>query len=609
MDRKAMLHYTIIKTIIFSNHSKFLKAGFGICLSACLLSSAPAAFSAEFSAHGYYRIRFEYTHDLDLQRPNSGIVPGDPDNDENDRFGTIAFGQQRFRLNPLIKLNDHLSLHGEIDFLDNLLFGQSDVQGLALSNPVTGTIVLPDANGPSGVVGSTGGDALGSGGGNVNVRQVYVDILTAGGKFRIGRQASIWGLGILTNDGGGPEGDFGDIYDRVLYAAGFNLKNGHRINLGIAYDFAFEATQDPSIAGLDSGVDSNWNDVMQGGLFLLYQADDFEIGGFGALRFRDGDDGAATTTATYIDESDVDGDGDTTEGVELPAGVDGDTLVYIIDLYGQVRFARNYRIGIEGVLIGGKIAPGIAIDAVILDDPDQAAFADSNPISDPITLPLEGTQNDVMIFMGALEADAWWDFGGEAHLQAGFAQGDSSPLSSRITQLGFRPDYDLGILLFDVPLGTSPAIRVGGITELGRKPMTPNYINNAIYAALEYKHEFDITSGVPWAQAFKVGGKVITAFAPSRIIDIDFSEITGVPNLPHVVNAGKWYGFEVDLSVEATFFEFMHWKTVAGAFFPGGVFDIKNDALDQNPASLIDPILFDNAEIAFAAKTTFVFEF
>ncbi|MBI4411700.1 MAG: hypothetical protein HY541_04370 [Deltaproteobacteria bacterium] len=602
-----MLHYTIIKTTIFSNHSKFLKATVGFFLLAGLFSPGSAVFAAEFSAHGYYRLRFEYTHDLDLQRPNSGIVPGDPNNDSNDRFGTIAFGQQRFRLNPLIKLNDHLSLHGEIDFLDNLLFGQSDVQGLSLSNPITGTIVLPDANGPSGVIGSPGGDALGSGGGNVNVRQVYVDILTAGGKFRIGRQASIWGLGILTNDGEGLEGDFGDIYDRVLYAAGFNLKNGHRLNLGIAYDFAFEATRDPSISGLDSGVDSNWNDVMQGGLFLLYQGDNFEVGTFGALRFRDGDDGATTTTAIYRDTGDLDGDGDTEDGIELPAGVDGDTLIYIIDLYGRVKFARNYRIGIEGVFIGGKIAPGVAIDAVILDDAAQAGL--TNPLDAPITLPLNGTQNDVAIFMAALEADAWWDFGGEAHLQAGFAQGDSSPLSSRITQLGFRPDYDIALMMFDVPLGTSPAIRVGGITELGRKPMTPNYINNAIYAALEYKHEFDITSGVPWAEDFKVGGKVITAFAPSRVIDIDFSEITGVANLPHVVNASSWYGFEVDLSVEATFFEFMHWKTVVGALFPGGVFDIKNDATARASAGVIDPILFDNAEIGFAGKTTFVFEF
>ena len=70
--------------------------------------------------------------------------------------------------------------------------------------------------------------------------------------------------------------------------------------------------------------------------------------------------------------------------------------------------------------------------------------------------------------------------------------------------------------------------------------MSPNYINNAIYATLEYKHEFDITSEVPWADDFKVGGKVISAWAPSRNLDIDFTEITGVANLPHVVNQSRF---------------------------------------------------------------------
>lgn len=586
----------------------------GLFFAVAFLYASPV-WSIEFSAHGYYRTRFEYTHDLDLQRPNTGVVPGDPNNDSNDRFGTIAYGQQRFRLNPLIKLNDHISFHGQIDFLDNLLFGQSDVASLNIANPVVGTIVLPPANGPFGVIGATGGDVLGSGGGNVNARRVYVDILTAGGKFRIGRQPSNWGLGIFTNDGDGPEGDFGDTFDRILYLAGLNLKNGDRFNVGLVYDFAFEASRDPSIGGLDTGVDSNWNDSLQTGLILLYQSDNFEFGTFSALRFRDGDDGQATTTAIFIEDrpdvNDIDGDGNFTElvatGVRNPAGIDGDTLLYTVDLYGRFNFLRHYSLGLEAVYIGGKMAPGIAIDAVVLDDPAQAGL--TNPLSTPVTLPLQGTQNNVSIIMGALEFDAMWDYGGEVHLQGGFASGDSSPLSSRVTQLGFRPDYDIALMLFDVPLGTSPAIRVGGITELGRKPMTPNYVNNAVYGTLGYKHEFDITSGVPWAEDFKVGAKFITAWAPSRNLDIDFEEITGISGLPHVVNASKWYGFEVDVSVESTFFEFMHWSTVAGALFPGGLFDIKNDAISRATAGIIDPILADSADIGIAAKTSLIFDF
>lgn len=596
------------------------------------------AHAIDFSAHGYYRIRMEYTHDLDLQRPNSNIVPGDTTNSSNDRVGTIAFAQQRFRLNPHLKLNDHISLHAQIDMLDNLLLGQSDVSPLSIYNPVVGNVNMTAANGPFGVIGPTAGDPLGRGGGNVNVRRLWVDILTSAGQIRIGRQQSHFGLGIFNNDGDGIEGDFGDTFDRIMYLAGLGLNNGHRVNFGLVYDFAYEAQVDPSISGWDSGISSNWNDAMQAGLILMYQAPSWELGFFGGVRFRDGNDGQPTTTAGYVDDcsandgrpstytcTDSDGDGDLSDEtnydldndgsirdlVDLPAGIDGDTLVYTFDLYGRFNFLRNYNFAFEAVYLGGKIAPGIAIDAIALDAPGQSAI--TNPLTSPIQLPLNGTQNDLQIFMAATEFDAAWDFGGEVHMQAGYASGDDSPLSSKITQLGFRPDYDIGLILFDQPIGTSPAMVIGGTTEYGRVPMAPNYINNAIYATLEYKHEFDITSGVPWAKDFKVGIKGITAFAPKNNLDLNLSEIasaaTGntVTTLPHVVNRSKWYGFEIDASVEATLFDHLKWKTVAGVFVPGPLFDIKND--NQSATGIVDTILFDKADIAIAAKTTLYFEF
>ena len=103
---------------------------------------------------------------MDLQRPNSGIVPGDLDNDTNDRFGMLFYAQQRLRLNPNVKINDNIALHGQLDLLDNLLFGQSDVNSLVIYNPVQGNIQMSAANGPFGVIGPAGGDPLGGGGGN-----------------------------------------------------------------------------------------------------------------------------------------------------------------------------------------------------------------------------------------------------------------------------------------------------------------------------------------------------------------------------------------------------------------------------------------------------------
>ncbi len=457
----------------------------------CLLTIgfAPQAQALEFSAHGYYRTRFEYSHDLDLQRPNVGIVPGDLDSDTNDRFGTIAYAQQRFRLNPLLKVNDHISFHGQIDFLDNLLFGQSDVNSLNIYNPVVGGISMSAANGPYGVLGPSAGDPLGGGGGSVNVRRVWVNILTSAGAFRIGRQPSHFGLGIFNNDGDGIEGDFGDTFDRIMYVAGLNLKNGDRLDFGFVYDFAYEATEDPSLSGLEGAVSSNWNDAMQTGALIMYNAKNLSFGLFGGIRFRDGNDGEATTTAMYVDDCaaddgrpddfacaagsdatdenfDLDNDGQTDDLIELPAGIDGDTFVYTADLYGRVSFLRHYTFKFEAVYLAGKLAPGVAVDAIALDADSQAGI--TNPLTRPIELPLTGTQNDVQVIMGATELDADWDWGGEVHIQAGYANGDQNPLSSKITQLGFRPDYDIALILFDQPIGTSPALVIGGVTELGR---------------------------------------------------------------------------------------------------------------------------------------------
>jgi hypothetical protein len=175
--------------------------------------------------------------------------------------------------------------------------------------------------------------------------------------------------------------------------------------------------------------------------------------------------------------------------------------------------------------------------------------------------------------------------------------------------LGFRPDYDVALILFDQPIGTSPAIVIGGVTELGRKPMSPNYVNNAIYATLEYKHEFDIRQAVPWAEDFKLGLKAISAYAPSNNLDLNFTEMTGVSNLPYLVNRSHWYGYEIDGSIEATFFEALKWKTTVGAFIPGPLYDIKNDNGSIDATGFIDTILFDKANLAFAGKSTLYFEF
>ncbi|MCE9624374.1 MAG: hypothetical protein K8R69_02805, partial [Deltaproteobacteria bacterium] len=160
-----------------------LSAFLAALVIACCFSGSAHALS--FSAHGYYRLFLDWSLDLDTQKP-SNIAQGKQLG--NDRFGNILFGQQRFRIEPVLKINDNISIHSQIDMLDDVIFGTNDVEQLTVFNPITGTIILPGGAGAFGVTGPAAGDIVTGGGGSLNVRRLYVDILTPVGKFRIGRQ-------------------------------------------------------------------------------------------------------------------------------------------------------------------------------------------------------------------------------------------------------------------------------------------------------------------------------------------------------------------------------------------------------------------------------------
>jgi len=555
-----------------------------VVAAATLISQSASAI--DFSAHGYYRLRLEVSNNLDLQN-NDNIQQGTQGS--NNRFGTLFYGIQRFRLEPNLKISDNISFHSQIDFLDDVIFGSNDTKQLAVFNPVVGTINLPGANGAFGVTGGGAGDIVTGGEGNINLRRLYVDLLTPVGKFRLGRQASNWGLGIFQNDGNDWDSLFGDTFDRFLYIGKVDFKNGSNLAFATLIDFAFQNSGVPAINLLESPVIGASHDTYQFTQALLYQRPSFEIGTYAGLRFRNK---TAGTVGTALDAN----------GNVVPGAVDGNTRTYYID--GYVKWEKDpIKVQAEYVYLGGKIGTGVCINAV------QVPPGFTNPLPNPICL---NGSNDISVSMGALEVEGKHRGGHEEwKFISGFAQGDSSPLSSVITQFGFRPDYHIGLLMFQEPLGTSPAIQVNGQTKLGNKPVTSNFVNNAAYVGATYKHKFDISHIIPQAQWIKVGAHVVTAWAPSRVLDVNFGEITGIASLPRVVNNSRWYGIETDLIVEAKFLDHVFWNLTGAFFLPGGAYDIKNDdlantTLTGNP---INAIIFDKANPAFALRTTLLFEF
>jgi hypothetical protein len=65
---------------------------------------------------------------------------------------------------------------------------------------------------------------------------------------------------------------------------------------------------------------------------------------------------------------------------------------------------------------------------------------------------------NMQVLMAAFEADAAYEWGGAWKIWAGYASGDSDPLSKKITTYGFRPDYQIALMMFNMPLGTSPSL-------------------------------------------------------------------------------------------------------------------------------------------------------
>lgn len=549
---------------------------------------APDVVAADLSVHGYYRDRVVFTRDLDLHKPKSSI-PHD-----NNRFDFINFNQMRLRLEPNFKLNDNLSLHAQFDILDNVLFGSQSTRQLNIIAPVMGEQTLPAG---AGSFYMTGPSTIGENGA-INVRRIWTDIFTPIGKFRIGRQPSHWGLGIFQNDGNELQGDFGDTADRILYLLQYNIQDAGSITGGLLWDIAYEAQWDPRISGLATKPPATSRDTQQYGGIVMYDQSEFSVGVFGGFRRRVGNKGQGTMWATDA------------LGNNVWAGNDGTTNLYFADLYGRYNW-ENYKFQIEGVYIGGKVSTGLAISAIPFKGLAAATSACSGGI---ICLP----QNQVMrAFMAAFEAEAYYDWGGAWKLRTGFAEGDGSPLSQRITQFGFRPDYQIALMMFHMPLGASPGLwgesASGGGTQFlgGNQPVTGNYVNNALYLTAGYKHKFEFP-GTEWIDWVKVGGTAITAWAPKKNTNIDFSDLTGTANLPALTETAssiwkRWYGIEIDLIGEAKLWEHLYTAFETGLLIPGRAYDINVNLID--PGSIVEPIPNDKAQLAWMIRISTIFEF
>lgn len=559
-----------------------------IFLAACIVAISSQVQAFDFSSHGYYRNRVEFTENLDTQKP------WETPTYNNNRFGMINWNEMRLRIEPTLKLNDFLSIMTQMDILDNVVFGSSDTKQLQIQSPVVGTVTLPAGAGSISMVGGAAGEN-----GSVNVRRVWAEVLTPVGQLRVGRQPSNWGLGIFQNDGNGQQADFGDTADRILFLTQKQFSNGGAVNVGALWDIAYEAQFDPRIQGLGGVIRDNGQDASQYAFIADYEHPIGNVGLFAGVRKRDG--GSAPTMTAYAFDA-ASPTGLTADPV--PAGIDGNTLIYFFDITGRYNY-EEYSFETEFVYLGGRMTTGLAIDAI----PLAAVMPGPVGLEGIIQLP---PKQDVRVFMAAFEAKAKYKWGGEWKFQAGFAEGDATPLSQRITQYGFRPDYQIALFMFNVPIGTSPAIIPTGGPRAGSKvagglPITGNFINNAIYFAGGYKHHFDVGDKCKNCNDLALGLKVISAFAQKPPVELDFGALLSDPTLPAIRSRGKWYGVECDLIAEGRFFDHLYGAIEAGVLVPGNAYNISTDVID--PGGIIAPIAFSGAVPAYGGRLSMILDF
>lgn len=186
--------------------------------------------------HGYYRVRYDNFFDLSWASPQQG--------DDSDYWSWI---DQRMILQPTLQVTDSIQIVMEMDFLNNVMFGDNDL----VTEPTVVTQRKPndletidnvrydELRFLTGSVFSNQTSDTGTDGTQIdpiNIRQLYMRVQLPIGTLTAGRQSDHWGMGLFSNSGSpydrfmepigsindrnsGFDGDGGDYYDSVSFGS------------------------------------------------------------------------------------------------------------------------------------------------------------------------------------------------------------------------------------------------------------------------------------------------------------------------------------------------------------------------------------------------------
>ncbi|HEY1417179.1 MAG TPA: TIGR04551 family protein, partial [Myxococcaceae bacterium] len=168
--------------------------------------------------HGYFRVRPELLHKLDLDQPpdlsNFWLFPR-----PNGQFlatglsggHSIAGTNMRFRLDPTLNISEEVRIKAQIDALDNLVWGSTPQYAYIRQDRVDIGLLGASQVPPIPGVNSTQS--------NLAVKRVWGEVATPIGLLKFGRMGDQFALGIVHNDGNCLDCDYGVTVDRFQFVA------------------------------------------------------------------------------------------------------------------------------------------------------------------------------------------------------------------------------------------------------------------------------------------------------------------------------------------------------------------------------------------------------
>ncbi len=561
-----------------------------------------------FELNGYYRLRADLFHNLDIGVFNDLRPLGDIDtlNSSKDKRkdNTIGTANMRLRLSPTLNVSEDIKIMMDIDILDNVVLG---------STPDTYLRGGPGAMAP-GISGFSSSQVVPRAGANsdvdsIQVRRVWAEVRTPFGLLKFGRMPSHWGTGMFINDGNSIDSDYGDTVDRILFGtklfehvlfAGMDF-----VNEGVTNDTTFEyGGQDVDATQLD--------DVQQVVFGFARKHSDAEAqemienmdvvidyGFYNVVRWQ-----SYALEQSTIGSSEIPygytaaGDFESRINKLRPNLIERNLRMWIGDLWFKLLY-ENFHLEAEGIWIIGSIGDAAKDAAEQISMRGKGLSDNSLDINQwGYVLKLDYTFMDDTLFIGLEHGIASGDpapgFGVYPYEEKQFSdeayrRTANGPLKEdrAVTNLRFDPDYHIDMILWREIIGTiTDAIYVKPTLQYN---ITPS-IGARLDAIFSWAYEADSTPSYDHK-------KYET-----------WSDFTNNPNEPTSRQTSRWLGVELDVEVFYKSFDGFGTGLAYGVFFPGSGFGYWDPSYVQDDGTTM-PTWFNAPNVAQTLQWRLSIEF